>query len=166
MTSDNTGTSETAGPLGTGRRAVLRSAGLAGGAVAAAAALAACGGSSGAGAGAANASSAGHGTTGSARGGSASNQGIAASKVPVGSGVIDNDLQAVVTQPTEGEFKAFSYICTHQGCPVTQISGDTISCPCHGSEFSTKDGSVKQGPATKPLTPKTATLKGSEVIVS
>lgn len=150
---------------GTARRTVLRSAGAAGGALAAAAALAACGGSSGAsagGSGSAGTSGSGGGSAGAA----ASGNGIATSKVPVGSGVIDDDLKAVVTQPTKGEFKAFSYICTHQGCPVTQISGDTITCPCHGSQFSTKDGSVKNGPATKPLTPKKATVKGTEVIVS
>lgn len=160
-TPDNTSASQT--PSGTDRRTVLRSAGVVGGAAAATAALAACGGrgssgSSGGGA-ASNASAASGGDAGSAKG-------IATSKVPVGSGVIDNDLKAVVTQPAAGEFKAFSYVCTHQGCPVSQISGDTISCPCHGSEFSTKDGSVKQGPATKPLTPMKATVKGSEVVVS
>ncbi|MFC6707236.1 Rieske (2Fe-2S) protein [Flexivirga alba] len=163
MTTDNTEASETALPTGTDRRTVLRSAGLAGGAVAAAGALAACGGSSGS-------SGASQPAAGAAGGGAthatASGQGVATSKVPVGSGIIDNDLKAVVTQPATGEFKAFSYICTHQGCPVTQVSGDTISCPCHGSQFSTKDGSVKQGPATKPLTPMTATVKGSQVIVS
>lgn len=165
MTTDNTETSETAVPTGTGRRAVLRSAGVAGGAVAAAAALAACGGGS-SGTGGASSAPSSDASSGSTGGGAASGQGIAASKVPVGSGVIDTDLKAVVTQPTKGEFKAFSYVCTHQGCPVTQISGDTITCPCHGSQFSTKDGSVKNGPATKPLAPKKATLKGSEVIVS
>ena len=38
-------------------------------------------------------------------------------EVPVGSGRnynIDN-VQMVVTQPTEGDFKAFSAVCTHQG---------------------------------------------------
>ncbi|GGB33945.1 hypothetical protein GCM10011492_25720 [Flexivirga endophytica] len=164
-TPDETEASDPATPSGTQRRTVLRSAGMAGGAVVAAAALAACGGSSGS-AGAAAAD------TGDASGDAASSgaptggQGIAKSKVPVGSGVIDDDLKAVVTQPAEGEFKAFSYVCTHQGCPVTKISGDTISCPCHGSQFSTKDGSVKNGPATKPLSPMKATVKGSQVIVS
>lgn len=170
-TADKNATSDTS--HGTDRRSVLRSAGVVGGAAAATAALAACGGgSSGStahaadtGAGSAAASS-GSTAASSGSGGSATGKGIATSKVPVGSGVIDDDLKAVVTQPAKGEFKAFSYVCTHQGCPVTQISGDTISCPCHGSEFSTKDGSVKQGPATKPLTPMTATVRGSEVIVS
>ncbi|HWC21878.1 MAG TPA: Rieske (2Fe-2S) protein [Flexivirga sp.] len=170
-TSDSNEASNTS--HGTQRRVVLRSAGLAGGAVAASAALAACGGSSGssgssAGAASAAPSSADAGSAGASGGAGAagSGKGIAKSKVPVGSGVIDNDLKAVVTQPASGEFKAFSYVCTHQGCPVSQISGDTITCPCHGSEFSTKDGSVKNGPATKPLTPMKATVQGSQVIVS
>lgn len=155
MTSpDNPAPTETAG--GTARRSVLRSAGIVGGVAAATAALAACGGSAGA---SGNAPAAGAGSTGNAKG-------VPTAKVPVGSGVIDDDLKAVVTQPTKGDFKAFSYICTHQGCPVTQISGDTIICPCHGSEFSTKDGSVKQGPATQPLAPMTAKVKGTQVIVT
>lgn len=150
------------------RRAVLRTAGLAGGAAAAAAALSACGGSgSSSGGDAAGGGDSGGGDSGGAdSGGSGGSGEIAKSKVPVGSGVIDDDLKAVVTQPTEGDFKAFSYVCTHQGCPVTEISGDTIRCPCHGSQFSTKDGSVKRGPATKPLAAKKATVKGSKVIVS
>jgi len=161
-TSDSNEASNT--PHGTQRRVVLRSAGLAGGVVAAAAALAACGGSSGSSAG--EASDAPSSAAADPAGAAGSGKGIAKSKVPVGSGVIDDDLKAVITQPVSGEFKAFSYVCTHQGCPVSQISGDTITCPCHGSEFSTKDGSVKNGPATKPLTPMTAKVEGSQVIVS
>lgn len=162
-------------PDGPDRRIVLRSAGLAGGLVGAATVLAGCGSSSSSGAtkSAAGGSAAGN-TSSDAAGGSSSGaagsggsaKGVATSKVPVGSGIIDTDLQAVITQPTSGQFKAFSYICTHRGCPITQISGSTITCPCHGSQFSIKDGSVLQGPATKPLPAKTATVQGSQVIVS
>ena len=38
----------------------------------------------------------------------------------------------MITQPKEGEFKAFSSICTHQACPVATVT-DTINCDCHGS---------------------------------
>lgn len=163
MTTDNNEALPAAPEREAGRRTVLRGAGLAGGAVVAAAALTACGGGSSGSSGTAGGGSSASGSTGAA---SADSGSIAASKVPVGSGVIDDDLKAVVTQPAKGEFKAFSYVCTHRGCPVTQISGDTITCPCHGSEFSTKDGSVKQGPATKPLASKKATVKGARVIIS
>lgn len=71
--------------------------------------------------------------------------------VPVGGGVILMDGSFVITQPTAGTFKAFSKICTHQGCPVSQLKGSEIVCTCHGSQFDITDGHVVQGPAKKPL---------------
>ncbi|HEY6933911.1 MAG TPA: Rieske (2Fe-2S) protein [Marmoricola sp.] len=85
--------------------------------------------------------------------------------IPVGGGVIYPDTQVVVTQPSKGSFKAFSAICTHQGCTVGQVSQGTIDCPCHGSEFSIKDGSVVQGPATRPLPEKRLTVEGDRIRV-
>ncbi len=67
--------------------------------------------------------------------------------VPVGGGTIFPDEKVVVTQPTEGEFKAFSAVCTHQGCLVGQVADGTIQCPCHGSQFSIEDGSNVAGPS-------------------
>jgi Rieske Fe-S protein len=72
----------------------------------------------------------------------------------------------VVTQPTEGEFKAFSAVCTHQGCPVQSISDGTINCQCHGSAFAIEDGSVVNGPATRPLESKAVSVEGDSVRVS
>jgi len=85
--------------------------------------------------------------------------------VPVGGGVILDDAKYVVTQPTEGEFKAFSSICTHQGCPVSEIRGEAIVCNCHGSEFSIQDGSVLKRPADEPLEEAKATVSGKNVVV-
>jgi Rieske Fe-S protein len=73
------------------------------------------------------------------------------SDIPVGGGKIYADHKVVVTQPTEGEFKGFSSVCTHTGCALTEVADGTINCPCHGSKFKVADGSVAQGPATKPL---------------
>lgn len=90
---------------------------------------------------------------------------VAKSKVPVGTGVYFSDDAVIITQPTAGKFKAFSSVCTHQGCPVTGFTGGKLVCPCHGSEYSITDGSVLQGPAQKALTPKTVTVDGANVVV-
>ena len=88
-----------------------------------------------------------------------------AADVPVGSGIISDQAKAVITQPKAGEFKAFDWTCKHKGCPVNKVEGDTIMCPCHGSQYSVKDGSVKRGPATSGLTPLTVDEKGGELFV-
>ena len=89
-----------------------------------------------------------------------------ATEVPVGGGKIFSGDKVVVTQPTQGQYKAFSAICTHQGCPVSQITGTDIECTCHGSKFSIKDGSVVQGPADKPLPELKVTVQGGEISVA
>lgn len=71
-------------------------------------------------------------------------------EVPVGGGIILPDQQVVLTQPAKGEFKAFTAICTHQGCTVNAVTAGKIVCPCHGSEFSIKDGANLIGPAGQP----------------
>lgn len=71
--------------------------------------------------------------------------------VPVGGCAVVQDHKVVVTQPDEGEFKAFSAVCTHQGCLVSSSSDGVIPCTCHGSDFSLTDGSVIKGPADEPL---------------
>ncbi len=91
---------------------------------------------------------------------------IQTSKVPVGGGAIVAASSVVVTQPTEGEFKCFNFTCTHQGCPVTGVEGGTINCNCHVSKFSIADGSVKVGPATKPLAEKQIKVDGESITLA
>ncbi|MFE9444270.1 Rieske (2Fe-2S) protein [Streptomyces sp. NPDC006602] len=86
--------------------------------------------------------------------------------IPVGGGKIFPDEKIVVTQPKEGEFKAFSNICTHQQCPVANVSGGTINCTCHGSKFSIADGAVEHPPATKPLPAKQLKVSGDSITVA
>ena len=86
-----------------------------------------------------------------------------ASEIPVGSGKIFKSEKVVVTQPKQGEFKAFSATCTHRGCTVASVSDGKIHCPCHGSIFNATDGSVAHGPATKPLESKTVTVQNGEL---
>lgn len=157
----------------TTRRAVL--AGAAG--LTATAVLAACGDSSGT-----DTSSGGNtpaadpttgaATTGATDGATSSSAGAASgglaktTDIPSGGGKIFGDKDTVITQPAAGTFKAFSATCTHQGCPVSNVSGGTINCTCHGSKYSITDGSVKNGPATKPLTAKTVTVTGDDISVA
>lgn len=88
---------------------------------------------------------------------------VPVAQVPVGGGTILNNAPYVVTQPTAGQFKAFSKICTHQRCPVQEIQGRDIVCLCHGSEFSIVDGAVDRGPAQRPLPEFAATVENGEV---
>lgn len=128
------------------RRSLLATAGLA---AAALGGLSACGG----------------GSDEPASGGSAGPVTAKTSEIKVGGGAIFATGQAVITQPTAGEFKAFSSICTDAACPVADVT-DTINCNCHGSKFSITDGSVVNGPAVTPLPPRTVTVSGDSVSVA
>ena len=83
--------------------------------------------------------------------------------VPVGGCFVVAASRVVITQPTEGEFKAFSAICTHEGCTVSDSSDGVIPCKCHGSQFSLEDGSVLQGPATSALAAVQISVEGDSV---
>jgi Rieske Fe-S protein len=83
------------------------------------------------------------------------------SDVPVGSGVIINDI--VLTQPSAGVFKGLSPTCTHAGCTVSEVAGGTINCPCHGSKYNL-DGSVAKGPASRPLDTEIISVQGTSIV--
>jgi Rieske Fe-S protein len=98
-------------------------------------------------------------------GGAASGALAATSDIPVGGGMIFDTQLVVVTQPSAGEFKAFSAVCTHMGCTVNQIADGRIDCPCHGSEYSIKNGAVLAGPAPKPLPAKQIKITGDSIFL-
>jgi Rieske Fe-S protein len=151
------------------RRGVLAGAGLVG----LAGAISACGASSASslsvGAGAAGAGGAatagGTGPADSAPGAGASGAGTSGtggalaskSQIPVGSGMIFTARQVVVTQPSAGEYKAFSAVCTHMGCLVNQISD--------GTEYSIATGAVVRGPAPRPLPAKKIMITGDDIFL-
>jgi nitrite reductase/ring-hydroxylating ferredoxin subunit len=130
------------------RRGVLAGVGLVG----LAGAITACGG--GGSSSAAPASSA-----------TAANALAATSDIPVGSGAIFSGPKVVVTQPTAGEFKAFSAVCTHMGCIVSQVSNGTIDCPCHGSQYNIATGAVVAGPAPTPLPAANIKVSGGSIFL-
>ncbi|GAA3147383.1 Rieske (2Fe-2S) protein [Streptomyces rectiviolaceus] len=85
------------------------------------------------------------------------------SDVPVGGGKVLKDKKLVVTQPEEGDFKAFSAVCTHSGCIVSEVADGTINCACHGSKYRVADASVADGPAPRPLPPQNITVTGNSI---
>ncbi len=89
---------------------------------------------------------------------------VAATEVAVGTGVVLKGKKLVVTQPSEGTFKAFSAVCTHMQCLVGTVKDNVIYCPCHGSQYSAEDGSVAKGPAEAPLTEVEVTVEGDQVV--
>jgi Rieske Fe-S protein len=89
-----------------------------------------------------------------------------AAAVPVGGGMIYTSAKVVVTQPTKGEYKAFSAVCTHVGCLCNQVADGTIDCPCHGSKFKITDGSVVTGPAPSPLPAAAITVSDGKILLT
>lgn len=76
------------------------------------------------------------------------------------------DADLTPNQPTKGEAQGTTLLlvklgeqvyalddtCVHAGCSLAggQLQGSTIVCPCHGSQYDLRDGSVINGPATMP----------------
>src|SRR5215212_1276098 len=112
------------------------------------------------------AGSAGTDGRGSTSGGSSQGGTVLAAKadVPEGGGVIRGDY--VITQPQSGTFKAFSKVCTHQGCDVSKVDGGVIICPCHGSEFSILNGTPENGPARQKLPETKVKVDGDNVVAA
>ncbi|MGM9387010.1 Rieske (2Fe-2S) protein [Streptomyces antibioticus] len=156
---------------GPARRTVVTAAGVAGLAVA----LTACGGSDDDGAsssvssggasggGSAGASSGGTGGGDNAAGGAGSGALTTTADIPEGGGKVFGSEKVVVVQPSAGTYKAYSAVCTHAGCGVKSVADGVINCPCHNSNFSIEDGSVKSGPATKPLPEVKITVSGDSI---
>jgi thiosulfate dehydrogenase (quinone) large subunit len=79
-------------------------------------------------------------------------------RIPVGGAVgFDDPAQgpSILVRLGQNEVVAYSRACTHAGCPVGYDSGARlIVCPCHGAEFDPAQGaSVVAGPAQEPLAP-------------
>ncbi len=85
------------------------------------------------------------------------------SDIAVGACAVYPDAKVVVTQPSAGEFKCFTAVCTHQGCIVSSGSDGVIPCGCHGSQFSLEDGSPQAGPATTALAPVEIVVDGDDI---
>jgi Rieske Fe-S protein len=83
--------------------------------------------------------------------------------IPSGGGLVLDDAKIVLTKADDGTVRAFSSICTHQGCPVAEVADGRIICPCHGSQFDADTGDVAEGPASRPLPPVAVAVREGEV---
>lgn len=91
---------------------------------------------------------------------------VAVADVKLGTAVVVEapNGRVLVAQPTEGEFVAFSAVCTHEQANVRGGDSTVVSCPAHGSEFDLADGGkVVDGPATEPLRSLTVTRNGDQL---
>jgi cytochrome b6-f complex iron-sulfur subunit len=76
-----------------------------------------------------------------------------------------NSTPIVVINAGNNTFKAFSLICTHQGCTVAwTVANQDFECPCHGSKYDS-NGKVTQGPAPSPLRSYTTEFKSADNLV-
>jgi Rieske Fe-S protein len=72
----------------------------------------------------------------------------------------------ILIRTEEGEWHAFSAVCTHLNCTV-QYQDDThlIWCACHNGQFD-MNGNVVGGPPPRPLEAFEVNLRGEDVVVS
>ena len=72
-------------------------------------------------------------------------------------------VEVAVVRSGEQEVRAFSAVCTHQGCTVRAEEAD-LYCPCHGSRFALDDGAVTDGPAEDPLPEVSVEIQEGNVV--
>jgi len=76
----------------------------------------------------------------------------------------DSGNPAVLVHLDNGDFVAYSAVCTHQGCTVAYQGGE-LACPCHGSVYDPAHGAaVVAGPAPRPLPEVPVKVEGGEVV--
>jgi Rieske Fe-S protein len=75
--------------------------------------------------------------------------------------------QCIMIRTAEDAYVAYSQKCTHLSCAVFYSREyDRLECPCHQGYFSVKDGSVLQGPPTRPLPRVVLERNGGELIAT
>ena len=68
---------------------------------------------------------------------------------------------------TVSGYAAYSKVCTHAGCMVSDREGDTLVCPCHFGKFDPRSGaSVVGGPPGRPLPQLPITLSSDGFLVA
>jgi cytochrome b6-f complex iron-sulfur subunit len=80
--------------------------------------------------------------------------------------VLANERPVLVIRAADGQFRAFSAICTHLQCVVGwSAERNQIECPCHGGVYSSEGQNIA-GPPPRHLEELVVTLNDGAVIVS
>lgn len=75
------------------------------------------------------------------------------------------DDHCILVRTADMEYVSYSQKCTHLSCAVYYSQeNNRLECPCHRGFFSIKDGSVLQGPPSRPLPKIILETRGDEVI--
>ncbi len=94
-----------------------------------------------------------------------------AGEIPVGGVKVfqfpTREEQCLLVRTAEDAYVAYSQKCTHLSCAVIySAENKRLECPCHNGYFSIKDGSVLQGPPTRPLPHVVLERRGDELIAT
>lgn len=96
-------------------------------------------------------------------------QAIELDQLPVGEAVqlAVGSNQVVIYRESEETVRAYSAVCTHQGC-IVAVSDDASKpyiCPCHASNFDKVTGEAVAGPAQLPLTKHETSIENGWILV-
>ena len=75
------------------------------------------------------------------------------------------DDHCILVRTSENEHVSYSQKCTHLSCAVYYSQeSNRLECPCHKGFFSVADGSVLQGPPSRPLPRIVLETRGDEIV--
>ena len=75
------------------------------------------------------------------------------------------DDHCILVRTSESEHVSYSQKCTHLSCAVYYSrENNRLECPCHKGFFSIADGSVVQGPPSRPLPRIVLETRGAELV--
>lgn len=77
----------------------------------------------------------------------------------------DTKETAILIRHSDTVVKAFTTVCTHEGCDVSYAPSEkTLACPCHGARFDANTGVVLRGPARAPLKSYKVTIDNGNIV--
>ena len=67
-----------------------------------------------------------------------------------------------------GKYYAIGNVCMHMGCSLSdgKLIGENVECPCHGSTYDIKTGSVIKGPAKNPEPVYQVEIQKGQIVVN